>query len=180
MKELLELKKRLNAKRPAFNKTDSYKHKRLTDNWRRPKGIHNKMRHQRWGKAAIVKVGYRNPVAVRHLTLSGLLPVLVYAVSDLQNLDVKKHGVIIGHVGGKLKIKLLDECKKQGLSVINVKDIDAKSKQLKAVVEERKKIKAESASKKVAEAPKPEPKADEAKSREEEQKEMEKLLTKRN
>lgn len=185
MKDKLELRKRLNAKRPAFKKTDSYKHKKLTDSWRAPKGLQNKVRLERWGKPAIVKAGYRNPAAVRGLHPFGLEIVRVESLRDLDKVDAKTQGALLARVGMRKARMLLEECSKRKITVLNVKSIEDALKEIDASLAKRKEAKSARAKKKAVkkpskekvkeEKPKPEPK-----SREQERKEMEKVLIKRN
>lgn len=187
MKKLLELRKKINKKRPSFERCDSYKRSEVSPSWRKPKGLQNKMRLQRHGKPAIVKEGYRNPRAVRGLDASGLVPVLVHNVAMLQGLDAKTQGVVIANVGNKKRVAIIEACGKAGLKVLNFKDAKATAEKIKASVADRKKKRSDQAKKKEDAAPKKKPKSekkeepkDESKSREEQKKEMEKVLTKRN
>ncbi|MCD6106274.1 MAG: 50S ribosomal protein L32e, partial [Thermoplasmata archaeon] len=43
-KRLLELRNRLNRKRPEFRRQEWFRYKRLGEKWRRPRGLHSKMR----------------------------------------------------------------------------------------------------------------------------------------
>ena len=42
--DLLEQRKRVSEHRPKFRRQESWRYKRLAENWRKPKGIDNKMR----------------------------------------------------------------------------------------------------------------------------------------
>ena len=179
-KKLLGLRKEISARRPEFKKQDHQKRKELQyTSWRRPKGLHSKMRHGVWGRPATVNIGYRGPVAVRGLHSSGLAPVLVYSISELDGIDAKTQGVLLGHTGGRNKTAILTACKQKGITVLNVKNVDDKIKQLADAVTARKETKKEAAKRKEAkkpaapkkEAPKPEV------TKEQERKEMEKVLT---
>ncbi|MDG7043343.1 MAG: hypothetical protein JRM98_04415, partial [Nitrososphaerota archaeon] len=48
-------------KKPKFLRQESWRYKKLKPNWRKPKGIDNKMRLQEKGWPPLVKVGYRTP-----------------------------------------------------------------------------------------------------------------------
>lgn len=184
MKSLLELRKKLNAKRPSFLHYDHQKRKEVGTRWRRPKGLHNKMRLGKWGKPATVNVGYRNPVAVRGLDQSGLTRVLVNTLSDLDGFDAKTQGVWLGSVGVRKRAVLLDACKKKNFKVLNFKSVDAEMSRIGDMLSARKKAKAErvkekTAKQKVAAPKKEEKEAPKEESKEQAKAEKDKVLTKR-
>ncbi len=194
IKVLLELRKKINAKRPKFSREDYNKKKRVKHNnkWRKPRGIHSKTRHSFRGNFALVKPGYRNPKAVRGLDSSGLFPILVHNLKDVQNIDVKTQCAIIANIGVKKRIILLNECKKKNIKILNFKDIDVALKNIEDKIvknKEIKKSKAESKAKakktlkdkikKKAEKKKKVEEASEEDKKKEKQKDMEKILTKR-
>ncbi|MBI4145712.1 50S ribosomal protein L32e [Candidatus Woesearchaeota archaeon] len=182
MADLLELRKKINAKRPRFRHYDHQKRKEVGTRWRRPKGLHNKMRKGVWGKPATVNVGYRGPAAVRGLSSAGLVPVLVYAPAGLAKVDVKTQGVIIGSVGDRKRALLLKECKSKGVRVLNVKDVDSAVQMIdKRFAERRAEKKSRVARRSEKKAPKKEDKKEqkEVKTEEEQRREAERVLTKR-
>src|SRR5918994_7073643 len=79
-KELLQARKKISDKRPKFVRQESWRYDRLSENWRKPKGIDNKMRKQVSGVPALVKIGYRGPRAARGLHPSGYVDNLVHNV----------------------------------------------------------------------------------------------------
>ena len=148
VKQLLALKEKMKAKLPEFKHYDSHKRKEVDPSWRKPRGLHNKMRKGIHGRPVSVNVGYRTPVAVRYMTKDGLLPSLVYSIVDLGNLDPKVHGVLLGGVGKRKKTILLQACKDKKFIVLNVKDVDSAIQSIAEQFASRKKIKAESAKQK--------------------------------
>ena len=184
MKTLLELRKKLNAKRPDFMHYDHQKRKEVGTRWRRPRGLHNKMRLGKFGKPATVNVGYRNPAQVRGLDKSGLVPVLVNTLSDLEGFDAKTQGVLMGSIGARKRSDLLGVCKAKGFKVLNFK-IDGEMSRIKDMLSARKQSRkeqeqAKAARQKVA-APKKEEKKEAPKEEVKEQAkaEKDKVLTKR-
>ncbi len=181
-KTLLELRKKISKKRPKFRQTDHQKRPKLDPTkWRRPKGMHNKIRHGFNGQPAKVNGGYRGPKEVRGLHNSGLIPVLVHNVKDLTTIDTKTQGVIIAHVGNRTKSQILTQCKEKKINVLNVKNVDDKLKGITDKITARKETKAELRKRKTAKEKKketkPEKTKEEPKTKEEERKEMEKVLT---
>lgn len=179
MKKLLALRKEISKRRPEFVQQDQHKRPDLQLRWRKPKGMHSKMRHGVWGRPASVNIGYRGPAAVRGLDNSGLIPMLVYNLQELGTVDAKTHGVIIGSVGGKKKTELLTACKQKNITVLNIKKVDETIKMLTDRVTDRKAAKKEAAKRREARtkaAPKKENKKEEV-TKEQEKKEMDKVLT---
>jgi len=180
-KKLLTLRKEISKRRPEFVQQDQHKRPDLQLRWRRPKGMHSKMRHGVWGRPVSVNPGYRGPAAVRGLHDSGLIPMLVHNVEQLGSVDPKTHGAIIGHIGGRKKTEVLAACKQKGIMVFNVKNVDVTMKALADKVTARKDAKKAAVKRKEEKAksiPKKEAKKEEP-TKEQEKKEMEKVLTQR-
>lgn len=168
--QLLELRKKISAKRPNFVMQDHHKRKETQARWRKPKGMDSKMKKGVWGKPASVNPGYRGPKAVRGLQ-KGLVPVLVHNAEEAGKIEKGKEGAIMAHIGGRKKLEVLNTCKEKGIIVLNVKNIDEKIEQIKTAFGKQDKEKQE----KKSEA-KTEIKEEIKKTREEEVKEMEKIL----
>ncbi len=100
LRELRRLQKRLAEKKrgkPEFLRYLSWKFWKFErrEYWRKPKGIDNKMRLQLKGYPPIVKSGYGSDSSLRGLHPSGLEPVVVSSVKDLEGLDPERHIVYI-------------------------------------------------------------------------------------
>lgn len=183
MKKLLELRKKLNAKRPRFTQAVHHKRKRLSSTrWRKPKGMHGKQRHQFHGKPANVKPGYRGPKAVRGLSRKGLEQVLIHNPAQLASIEPKTQAVIIGRIGDKKRAAILAQCAEKNITILNVKDINDKIKAITERIEQRKKAKTDAKKKrddKKAKAKKQqkEEKQDPEEVKKEQQEEMEQIVT---
>lgn len=141
IEKVLEIRKRVKSKKPVFVRQESWRYKRLKENWRRPKGIDNKMRRKIKGWPQTVNVGYRGPKVARDLHPSGYQEVLVYNVEDLSKVDSKTQAVKIAHTVGKRKrVAILTEAKKKRIRVLNLKEVKETAKEEKAAVEEEKPI----------------------------------------
>ncbi len=122
--ELLAARKRVAERRPKFIRQESWRYKRLAENWRKPKGKDNKMRKQKSGMPAIVKVGYRGPRAARGLHPSGYTDNIVYNLSELTKLDPKKDAARVGHtVGKKKRIEITNKAVELGIKVLNTSKV---------------------------------------------------------
>ena len=176
-KKLLGLRKQMNAKRPRFRQQDSHKRKEIISAWRKPKGMHSKMRHGVWGRPASVNVGYRGPAEVRGLHSSGLSMIIVNNVEEAGRVDPKTQGAILGSIGGRKKVDVLTACKQKGITVLNIKNVDEAIQALKDKVTARKEARKHAEKTKAAKTAKAEPKKEEApKTKEEERKEAEKIM----
>jgi large subunit ribosomal protein L32e len=188
MNKLLELRKKINKKRPAFRQQDSHRRGRLhPDKWRSPKGLHSTIRKNIWGKPSMVKNGFRGPAAVRGLDSKGMTPVTLYSAGALESLDPKTNSIIIGNVGNRKRIELLKACQNKKFNVLNSKNIEADIKKITdglAARKERKK-KAADAKKPVAATAKPAKKeakpetTDAEEQKKQDQQELQKVITKR-
>jgi|FLOH01.1.fsa_nt_gi large subunit ribosomal protein L32e len=127
-------------KKPVFKRSDSHKKVKLGTRWKKPRGLQNKKRLCKKGYGANVSTGYMNSKDSKGKTVKGLLPVKVSNISNFIGLDKKTCGIIIGSVGAKKKLVLLDEAKKQGFQVLNLK-VEETIKKINSSLEERKKSK---------------------------------------
>jgi large subunit ribosomal protein L32e len=136
----LEIRRRVKAKKPEFIRQESWRYKRLKENWRRPKGIDNKMRRKVKGWPQTVNTGYRGPKATRGLHPSGYQEILVYNVDDLKKVDSKTQAIRIAHtVGKKKRAQIITEARKKRIVILNVKEIK-EAKEAEEAVEEEKEI----------------------------------------
>ena len=63
-KVALSKRNRMSNRRPAFKRQNWFRYKRLGDKWRRPRGIHSKMRRHFKYRITVVQPGFRGPVSV--------------------------------------------------------------------------------------------------------------------
>lgn len=143
----LRIRERVKKSKPNFVRQESWRYKRLKENWRRPRGLDNKMRRKIKGWPPTVNVGYRGPKIARGLHPSGYQEVLVYNLKDLKGIDPKMQAVRIAHtVGKKKRAAILAEAKKKKITVLNLK--------VKETVEKEEEKTEEGEEKKVEEKPK--------------------------
>lgn len=120
----MRARKKVSATRPKFVRQESWRYSRLAENWRKPKGVDNKMRKQVSGVPALVKVGYRGPKKARGLHPSGYRDKLVHNVRDLEKLDPKTDAARIGHaVGRRKRIDIVNKANVFSIKVLNRGDI---------------------------------------------------------
>ena len=117
---LLRVRARQKAKKPEFNFHDSHKKKRLGTSWRKPRGLHNKLRQQVAAKGKLVRPGFGSPAAVRGFHPSGMPEVLVNNVAELSRAEgcaVR----IASAVGMKKRLEIQAKAAEMGLKVLNPK-----------------------------------------------------------
>lgn len=124
MKELLEVRKKIKSKKPVFVRQDAHKKAEIKWKWRRPKGIHSKMRLRKRGYRRCVEVGYGAPKKIKNFDRSGLRIRLVSSIKEIEKVDAKTEGIIISKkIGLKKKVLLLKKASEIGIKVLNVKDV---------------------------------------------------------
>ncbi|MEE9223653.1 MAG: 50S ribosomal protein L32e, partial [Thermoplasmata archaeon] len=97
-----------------------FRYVRLGDSWRKPRGLHSKMRRGYKYRPNLVSTGYRGPKAVRGFHPSGFQEVMVFRVEDLEDVDPKKQAARIGHsVGSKKREEIEKVADKKGIRVLN-------------------------------------------------------------
>ncbi len=110
----------ISGRRPAFKRQEWFRYAKLGDSWRRPKGIHSKMKRNLKRRPPVVDIGFRGPVSVRNLHPSGFQEVLVHNVAGLEDIDPKVQAVRIGGtVGTKKRIAIEDRAAELGIRVLN-------------------------------------------------------------
>ena len=124
-KSLLELRKKMNAVKPDFVRQDLHKKPNLKKKWRKPRGLHSKLRLRKRGKGKHVSHGYRSPVQVRGLDSSGLEVVVIASPQEIGKIDRKKQGIVISSsVGKKKRVAILKLAKESEITVLNIKNPD--------------------------------------------------------
>ncbi|MBS7632469.1 50S ribosomal protein L32e [Candidatus Bathyarchaeota archaeon] len=120
----LKLRTRAKRSKPKFVKPESWRYVRLSENWRRPKGLDHKMRRKFKGWPATVNTGYRGPKIARGLHPSGYKEILVHTVEELRKVDPETQAVRIAHVVGRRKrLEMLVEARKKKIKVLNIKEL---------------------------------------------------------
>ncbi len=140
--KMLKLRKQLKAKKPDFIRQDYQKRACIPLPWRRPRGLHSKMRHRFAGHRALVDPSYGSPKEVFGLHPSGFAPILVHTLNELGKINAKTQGAVLGSTLGLPKrMTLLTKAKELGVRILNVKDIDAALKNAQDSIAARKEAK---------------------------------------
>lgn len=117
---LMNVRSRQKAKKPEFNRHDCHKKKRLGLSWRKPRGLHNKLRQQVSAKGKLVRPGFGSPKAVKGFHPSGFKEILVNNVKELEN--AKGCAVrIASAVGMRKRLVIQAKAAEMNLKVLNAK-----------------------------------------------------------
>lgn len=116
----LKARKVLKARKPAFKRQEGFKHVKLKDSWRRPRGKHSKLRKQEKARGSLPKAGYGSPSDVRGLNRMGYRDVRVSTLRELDAIDPKEEmAVISGTVGKKRREELIKLAAEKKVHVSN-------------------------------------------------------------
>jgi large subunit ribosomal protein L32e len=140
---MLKLRKQLKSRKPVFLREDHQKRACIPLRWRRPRGLHSKMRHRFAGHRALVDPGYGSPKAVFGLHPSGLEPVVVHTLQELAKINPQTQGAVLGSMLGNMRrAQLLGKAKETGIRVLNFKDAEGKIKLINEELSTRKQARA--------------------------------------
>ncbi len=111
--------KRLKKRKPTFRRPLKYAYA-MKPGWRKPRGMHSKMREGEKSKPAVVKPGYRSAKIIRGLHPSGYEEAYVSSIVQLDKIDAKKQAARLASGLGIRKRKLFAEkAKSLGIKVLN-------------------------------------------------------------
>ena len=107
----------VDGRRPEFLRQEWYKRKRLQGaKWRKPRGMHSKMRQHYAYRRNVVSIGYGSPKEARYLHPSGFKEVMVHNVKDLARIKPETEAARVAHQVG-MKKRLAIEAKADELKI---------------------------------------------------------------
>jgi len=119
-KRILRIAQRKKKHMPQFRHEQAHRWTRVSDSWRKVRGIDSSTREKKKGRIAMVSSGYRTPKAVRNLHPSLFVEVMVYRPSEVEDLDPEVHAVrIASAVGSRKKQEILAAADAKLLRVLN-------------------------------------------------------------
>ncbi|TFG57229.1 MAG: 50S ribosomal protein L32e [Methanomassiliicoccus sp.] len=120
IKAALEMRNGKNRKRPAFLRQEWFRYSKLGEKWRKPRGIHSKMRRHLSYRPPVVSIGFRGPKMVRDYHPSGFQEVMVYNPDQVENVDPKVQAIRIGGtVGGRKRMAITSKADELGIRILN-------------------------------------------------------------
>ena len=137
--KLLQKRKQIKSKKPDFERQDSNRYPQFEGIWRKPKGIHSKMRRGFRGHRRMPKIGYSSPRAVKGLTSIGLKIMVVRNILDLTKITKEQIGVISSTVGSKKRLEILTKAKESSIQIKNAKDVQKEIDKIKQKIDSKKK-----------------------------------------
>ena len=128
----------MRGSKPGFRRQESWRYKRVAENWRRPRGVTSKMRKEESGVPVKVKVGYGSASSTRGLHPRGLIDRLVYRESELDSLDPKAHIVrVSARVGERKRRGIIAKAKEHNFHIANPGKEEARPVMEESVEEEK-------------------------------------------
>ena len=107
-------------RKPRFRHEQAHRWIRISDRWRKVRGIDSATREKRKGRIVMVSAGYRSPKSVRGLHPSGYEEAMVYRPADLDGLNPEIHAIrIASTVGLKKRQDILDKAEMDEFKVLN-------------------------------------------------------------
>ena len=140
LKQFLELRKKIKDRKPEFIRQDYQRRKRLGRKlkWRKPKGIHSKIRHHFKGRRKMPSPGYKSPRKVKGFHSSGLKILIACSLYDLKKINKENEGIIVSKsLGAKKRIEILKKAKELDIKVLNL-NADEHIKKIEDLVNSKK------------------------------------------
>ncbi len=108
------------ASRTRFKRQESWRLKRVKENWRRPRGVTSRMRKEKKGWPALVKAGRGSAASTRGRHPRGLIERLVRNEADLEGLNPKVHIIrLSAQLGERRRIVLVERAKSLNIHIAN-------------------------------------------------------------
>lgn len=137
--KLLEFRKALKERKPHFIRQDYGKRKKLSLKWKKPKGIHSKIRHHFKGRRKMPSPGYKSPKEVAGLHSSGSKIVNISSIKDIKRINKENEGIVISKkVGIRKKLEILRKAKELDIKVLNL-NVDEQIKKFENIINSKKK-----------------------------------------
>ncbi len=157
----------LTKKKKTASRRQDFNIKRLPTKWKHPRGMHSQQRKKTKGHPKGPRIGYSTPLEIRGLHPSGLMPLLVNSLGDLNDVQEKQGILLSTRVGKRKRIQILEKAKEKNLTVLNIKDSEAYIKNIQEALVKKKEEKTKKKEKKDKTKKEAEKKAKEASKKEE-------------
>ena len=181
---LLQVRSELKYRKPIFIRQDNPKRKKLNYKWRKPKGIHSKIRHHFKGRRKMPSPGYKSPAEVKGLHSSGLAIVRVFSADDVKKIKKENEGIIVPkRIGMKKSLEILKKANELNVKVLNL-NTNERIKKIEDFINLKKKKTTETKKEEIKEqkatkAKEPKEKLSDEERKEADKKERDRILTKK-
>ena len=136
---LLEVRNNMKERKPDFIRQDNPKRMKVNDKWRKPKGIHSKIRHKFKGRRKMPSPGYKSPRDAKGLHSSGLKIVGIMSINDLIKIRKESEGAVIAKsVGMKKKLEILKKARELNVNILNL-NVNEQIKKIEDFINSKKK-----------------------------------------
>jgi len=119
-RRLFEMRKDQKSRKPEFLRQEWFRYKKLGKKWRKPQGLHSKLRRKVKYRPPMVSIGYRSPAQVRGLHSSGFEEIMVYNQDELEGLKPKTQAARVGETEGyRKRIEIEKKAAELGVHILN-------------------------------------------------------------
>lgn len=112
----MDLKTITGRKKIKFIRQDTNRADKFKIKWRKPKGLHSKLRLNKKGHQRTPSQGYRSPRSIR----GGDKFTMIKSIDDITEGKL----MISGNVGLRKKIEIVKLVKERGLTILNIPNLD--------------------------------------------------------
>lgn len=145
IKNALDIRKRIKSKKPTFIRQDAHKKAKLKVCWRKPRGLHSKMRMKKRSYRRLPAIGFGSPRMARDLNRIGLKEIVVNNVADLLHIKESKKDlslyciVVASSVGTRKKVSIIKKALELGFAIDNVRNPETYEAKVKQMLDTRQK-----------------------------------------
>ena len=137
MEQAILLRNKMKTKKPEFESQDVNVYKQNKGKWRRPKGIHSKMRRGFRGQPVMPSIGYGSPKSARGAAHDGSKVILISHIKQLEDLNGNPI-MLSSRLGLKKRTEILTKTKEKNIKVVNIRDVNLYLDKAKKMLELRK------------------------------------------
>jgi len=117
----INLRKKINKKRPSFRRVESWRYVRVKDPWRKARGIDSRTRIQSKSGVKSPGAGYRGPKKIRGIHPSGYEEVRVETIKEIKDLNPKTQAIKISStLGARKRIAIIDYAQARNFKILNL------------------------------------------------------------